>query len=173
MEQLKHFVGKGLYRLIQEGLQTYSDAEKVAAEISSGTYGQSLIWKINWKTDGDENAIEGTYNVYQKIMHEPKVLDVYTEAVKSPTQYARELEEQCKAHARDQRLSDKITSVNNKVNYIIAIGMVLVGVAIWGWLYYATEYPAIECLAAVLIPAFLIVSILWVDCTISCDTRRE
>ena len=165
MEQLKHFAGKGLYRLIQEELPTYSDAKKVADEIASGTYGQSLVWKINYKTDKDENAIEGTYKVYQKIMHEPKVLDTYAEAVKSPTQYAAE----CAEYARDRKLSDKISTLNDKVNGITAIATILLGAIAWGWLYYVRGHTGIECAFVMAVVGFVVMGILWWHCTVSCD----
>jgi len=131
MNKIKNFNGDGLYTLVKEGLETDKEAQEICGEIASGEYGSWLNWKKVWKKDDNDKPIEGTYKVYQKIMHESKLLDVYNLAKKTGNDYVKEHNE----YKQNIKREREITNIDSKINFIILLmgGMIFCVIATYGY----------------------------------------
>ncbi len=154
----RYFDGKGLYRLVRDGLESLEDSERVEAAVKSGKHGKSTASYRTWQCDEDENEtpIPGTFAVYQRIMHDRDVRSSEEEETRSQ----RSHKEQCEFKAQSRRLDN----LNTKLNLTIAalIGVAMTGFA--GYLHYIVQLTGQECCIVMLLAGLCIMAGLWLNC---------
>lgn len=155
----RYFDGKGLYRLVRDGLESEEDAERVQDAIKAGKHGKSTVWHRTWKYDDEVDdgiPIPGTFAVYQRIMHDRDVRSSEEEETRSQ----RSHKEQCEFKAQSRRLDN----LNTKLNLTIAalIGVAMTGFA--GYLHYIVQLTGQECCIVMLLAGLCIMAGLWLNC---------
>ena len=152
----RYFEGKGLYRLVRDGLESEEDAVRVQDAINAGKHGKSTVWHRTWRYDDDGIPTPGSFAVYQQIMHDRDVSSSEDEQ----TRPERSRREQCELDSQSRRIDDLNTKLN--LTIISLIGAVMSGVA--GYLYYIVQLTELECFSAMLIIGICVMTGLWLHC---------
>jgi hypothetical protein len=153
----RYFEGKGLFRLVRDGLESEQEADRVQDDVKSGKYGKSTVCRTTWHNDDDGTTpIPGSFAVYQRIMHDRDVASSEEEETRSN----RSQREQRELKAQ----SNMLDAINTKLNITIAtlIGVVMAGIG--GWLYYVIELPKNEVWIALLLAGLGIMAAMWLHC---------